>query len=228
MLADLQSDIPDDARSRVTHRHPGGRRQIVKFFTHAGLCGIRTYYANGTPESEQSYREEMRLGMQYEWYESGAFWSAAPYVDGLPHGTARQWSVDGRPLGTYTMDHGTGIDLWRQERADGSVYLSEARFLLRGKRHGLEWFINEDQQTVYIERTWRNHRIHGIEREWDAQGRLGARFPKFHVGAGLVDKRRYVAFCEHNLTLPAFHPSDDSPQRVFPTEVARALLPPRS
>lgn len=220
------SDIPDDAGSRITHRYPGGERRIVKFFMREGLCGIRTYYSDGTLESEESYREGLRHGMKYEWYESGQLWSSAPYERGLPHGTARQWSCDGRQLGAYTMANGTGIDLWWQEREDGSVFLSEARYLRDGKRIGFEWWINEDQLSVYIERHWHNSKLHGIEREWDGAGRLQPGFPRFHVGGQQVEKSEYAEAPEHNLTWPAYRATDDNAVRVFPPEVASALRPP--
>ena len=35
-------------------------------------------------------------------------------VDGREHGVARQWHA-GRLIGWYVMDHGTGVDLWRDD-----------------------------------------------------------------------------------------------------------------
>ena len=81
-------------------------------------------------------------------------------------------SPEGRLIGTYRMHRGTGLDLWYRQREDGSIYLGEVHHLLEGRRHGFEWWINEDQETVYIERHWREGQLHGIWREWNAAGRL--------------------------------------------------------
>jgi hypothetical protein len=42
-------------------------------------------------------------------------------------------------------------------------------FMLNGRRHGFEWWLNQDEQSVYQERYWSDDEAHGIEREWDAQ-----------------------------------------------------------
>ncbi len=49
------------------------------------------------------------------------------------------------------MHHGTGVDLWRQKKnwGNGCTYLSEARYIKDGKWHGFEWWLNEDQKSVW-------------------------------------------------------------------------------
>ena len=112
--------------------------------------------------------------MRYCWLGPGLLSSAEPYVDGLRHGTARQWDAKGRLIGTFRMLRGTGIDLWRQPLDDGRVYLSEVLYLQNGQRHGFEWWLEEDQLGVFIERHWLAGQLHGIEREWNHEGRCRA------------------------------------------------------
>src|SRR6185436_4124957 len=153
-------------------------------------------------------------GMSYDLVR-GHLVCAEPYVNGLVHGVARQWSPDGELLGTYRMDQGTGIDLWRGQRADGSPYLAEVHHIKRGRPHGFEWWINENQRTVHWERLWREGLPHGIERQWTSH-RLDRGYPRFHLRGKRVSKAEYVKACAKDKSLPAYHHEDDSQERIFP------------
>ena len=50
------------------------------------------------------------------------------------------------------MKHGTGLDLWRCKKTRGNkrVFLAEGS-IKEGKWHGFEWWLNEDQKSVYDE-----------------------------------------------------------------------------
>ena len=166
----------------------------------------------------------MRLPCSFYWPDQ--LTSAEPFHEGLPHGVAKQFSANGRVIGTYTMVHGTGIDLWRGEREDGSIYLAEVLYLRDGRRQGFEWWINDDQKTVYEERHWDEGLLHGIWREWNEAGRLRKGFPKYHLKGEQVTKRVYLKACAHDSTLPAFRIQDNRPARAFPREIRRKLTPP--
>jgi hypothetical protein len=118
---------------------------------------------------------------------------------------------------------GTGIDLWRQQRDDGSIYLSEARYLKDGVLHGYEWWMNEDQRTVHGEMHYNGRGFHGIWREWNNQGRLRRGFPQYYVNHQKVTKKRYLKACETDPTLPPFRSEDNDPAREFPPEIAKEL-----
>jgi hypothetical protein len=75
--------------------------------------------------------------VQYRWDELGFLISAEPYEAGLAHGIAKQWH-QGQLIGSYTMVHGTGLDLWWQS-SDRLIWLSEARYYRDGYRDGFEW-----------------------------------------------------------------------------------------
>jgi len=149
-------------------------------------------------------------------------------VNGLEHGTARQWAADGTLVGEYHMDHGTGLDLWWTEDSEGYWRLSEARYVQRGARHGFEWWVNEDQVTLSSEGHYWGGQPHGILREWNAAGRLRRGFPQYWVQGVKVTKRRYQRAAERDATLPRWRAEDDAPGRRFPAEVEAALRPARN
>ena len=51
-------------------------------------------------------------------------------------------------------------------------HLAEVHFMLKGHRHGFEWWLNEDRRSVYQERRWSLDEAPGIEREWNEKGKL--------------------------------------------------------
>jgi hypothetical protein len=187
--------------------------------------GVRQFDADGELELDGGARGGKRHGREYRLDLQGKLLSATAYKDGLEHGLARQWSEDGRLIGTYRMRNGTGVDLWWQEtwRKPRRPFLAEVYFMLNGARHGFEWWLNEDQRSVREERHWSNDTAHGIEREWNIKGKLRAGFPKFYVRGTLVTRQAYNEAQEHDLTLPQYRAEDNRPQRVFPSFVARRL-----
>jgi hypothetical protein len=150
---------------------------------------------------------------------------AEPYRNGLAHGTARQWSAyDGRPIGSYTMKRGTGIDLWRVESYSGSsVYFSEVRFIKGGSFNGFEWWLNEDQKSVHQENHFWENLQHGILRRWNDKGRLMRGYPRYWVRNERVTKRQYLRACLKDPHLPPFREADNLPRRGFPPEVVPAI-----
>lgn len=130
-----------------------------------------------------------------------------------------QWLPDGKLLGSYTMDHGTGIDLWWQGWSDGSAQLAEVHYERNGSSHGFEWWLNSDA-SLREERHWQEGTQHGIEREWNLGSGLRRGYPRYYVYDGRVTKRQYITACTKDATLPPFRLEDNSSQRVFPPEIA--------
>jgi hypothetical protein len=151
--------------------------------------------------------------------------SATPYARGFEHGVARQWGDDGRLLGTYRMNRGTGIDLWWDEtwRKPRRRYLAEVHSLRRGLPHGFEWWLDEDQRSVSQERHWQDGELHGIERNWNRYRRLRRGFPKYFVAGRQVTRREYLRAAMTDSSLPQFREKDNRPRRDFPREIARHL-----
>jgi hypothetical protein len=222
-----RSSIPKFAKERILERFVSGAKKKAEYRVGGAIVGVRRFHDTGEPESEHGLRNGQYHGVDYRWDSPGQLVSAIPYANGVGHGTAKQWGDDGRLIGTYRLVRGTGIDLWRQQREDGSIYLAEVFQWRDGKGHGFEWWINEDQTSVYIERHWQAWFLHGIEREWNAQGRLARGFPKYHVNGERVTKRQYLRACRSDPTLPPFRKVDNRPRRVFPPQLAKHLRYPR-
>lgn len=219
------SCIPPEAEERITGSYADGTRKEAEYWLSGQLVGSRQFHPTGALESEVPYQDGVIRGTRYRWDTPGRLLSAEPYERGVPHGVARQWSDDGRLIGTYTLERGTGIDLWWQEREDGSAYLAEVHFMRDGWPHGFEWWLAEDQQRVWIERHWSHGHRHGIEREWNGQGRLCRGYPRYWVNGERVTKRQYLRAAARDPSLPPFRPEENEPRRAFPPEVAQHLTP---
>ncbi len=220
-----KSSIPSAAEERIVERFADGSRRKTEYTLDDELVGVRFRNKQGQLEHETPLRDGRTHGVVYSFYFAGILTLAEPYENGRIHGTARQWSDDGRLIGTYTMVHGTGFDLWRGLRSDGSPYLAEVHSLQEGLRHGYEWWINEDHETVYRECHWFHGELHGVEREWNATGRLRRGYPKYYVHDRKVSKRDYLRACKLDPTLPVFRRAENAPRRRFPKEIRRAMQP---
>ncbi len=217
-----RSSIPAEAKERVTARHIKSRRRYkTEYWIDGKLVGTRFFDEAGRIQTENPLRNGSLHGTMYCFDSPDQLGFAEPYVNGLAHGIARQWSQDGKLLGTYKMKQGSGVDLWRARKnwGTGLTYLSEARYLRDGKRHGFEWWLNEDQRSVWEERHFQFDQLHGIERMWNSEGRLKRGFPKYWVNGSRVTKRQYVRACASDATLPTFRTSQNRPQRRFPPEI---------
>ena len=179
-----RSSIPKEARERVTATWiTGPRKYKTECILGGKIVGIRLFHETGELAYECPLKNGLKHGIEYRSDVPGMLLSAEPHSKGLPHGTARQWSNDGKLLGTYTMNHGTGYDLWWCDNLEnGSPYLSEARYVKDGKWHGFEWWVNEDQKSVRQERHFREGSLHGIERLWNPEGVLRRGYPRYWVG----------------------------------------------
>lgn len=225
MSAAYTSSIPPGAKERITKRYPSGKKKRAEYRVGRKVVGVRFFFESGEPELEYGMKDGKRHGIEYDWLDPGMLVSAEPFVDGLQHGTAKQWDWAGRLIGTYRMVRGTGIDLWRGRREDGTVYLSEMMHCKGGLRHGFQWFIEEDQRSVCVERHWREGQLHGIERMWNRAGRLRRGFPKYHVAGEVVSKRQYLKTSAIDQTLPSFRLQENEPARTFPPEIVKHLRP---
>jgi antitoxin component YwqK of YwqJK toxin-antitoxin module len=216
--------IPAEAEERIVERYEDGARKQAEYWLDGERVGARYFDASGAPDNEWAFRKGVPHGTRYVWHEPGQLASAEPYEEGVPHGTARQWSrYDGRLIGSYTLERGTGIDLWRQDWSDGSVELAEVHYMRNGRPHGFEWWLNEDQRSVWQERHWKDGERHGIERDWNIEGRLRRGYPRYWVQGERVSKRQYLRTAARDPSLPPFRAEENEPQRTFPPEVAEHL-----
>lgn len=224
-----RSSIPENARERVVATQlTGPQKYKAEYWLNRKLVGVRYFSLTGGLEQENPLRDGKLHGTRYF---CDAFpprvSSSEPWHNGLPHGVARQYSEDGKLLGTYCMKHGTGVDLWRQRRnwGSGEPYLSEARYLKDGKLHGFEFWIDEDQLRVWQERHFAEDLLHGIERAWNAERHLRRGYPRYWIRGQRVTKRQYLSACKGDPMLPRYSEPDNRPRRKFPPEVSANLRP---
>lgn len=220
-----RSSIPDSAEERVIETHEDGSKAQAEYWLDGQRVGRRYFFESGELAGDVGLRGDRYHGIDYRWDMPGSLMSAIPYADGLEHGTAHQWGYDGTYLGSYTMEHGTGIDLWRSGCGGEQPALSEVRYYRDGQRHGFEWWLNGDQRSVYEEGHYANGQPHGILRQWNSQGRLRRGYPQYYVNGERVTKRQYLRASQRDPSLPRFSPEDNLPARTFPPEVAQHLGP---
>ena len=171
-------------------------------------------------------KDGIRHGIEYDWRWDGILTAAEPWVNGKPHGIAKQWSQTGVLIGSYSMHHGTGIDLWWESlEYDGRLpfFLAEVHPMRDGKPHGFVWWLNEDQKSVFTEWHFVDGVKHGIFREWKDNG-LRRDSPQYFVGGVKVRKRQYIRAAASDESLPPFREHDNLPTRLFPPEIQKHLL----
>jgi antitoxin component YwqK of YwqJK toxin-antitoxin module len=224
------SDIPDDVveNSVSPYRAKGGRISLEeRVCTLDGeTVGRRHYDKNGTLAIETPVRDGITHGMKYFWDDDDAngpyLHLSEPHENGLVNGTARQWAPDGTLMGTYTLVHGTGYDLWRNFDEHGHLYLAEVHAMKDGGPHGYEWWMCEDQRTVFLEVHWKDGKRHGIERHW-VEDKLDPGYPKFHVNDAVVGEDAYIEKRKTDASLPEYRVEDDQNERSFPEEILKAM-----
>jgi antitoxin component YwqK of YwqJK toxin-antitoxin module len=217
-----KTSIPAEARERITARYGRTGKKRAEYYLGKELVGIREFALEGFPDAEWAFRGGVYHGMNYRWYESGKLMSCDPWVKGKQHGTAYQWDEEGKLLGTYTMTDGNGLDLWWSNVSGEPAYLAEAYEYENGVRHGREWWWYCAGK-LWQEVTWYAGEKHGIERQWNLQGRLVRGYPQYYLHNEPVDRRRYLRASAKDLTLRPFVEAENEPQRDFPPLVAAEL-----
>ncbi len=227
-----QSDIPAEAEEKVVSfytedqnaRESGGKIHYERreYILDGELVGYRQFDHDGRLIIETPMKNLRKHGTEYTWYwyNPDQLSLSEPYENGRVHGTAKQWAIDGTLMGTYTMDHGTGFDIWRNQDEEGKVVIAEIHSLLNGKLHGFQWWLNPDQKTVLGERHWNNGYLHGIERHWLESGRMAENYPKFYIDDREVPKNIYIQEQRRDGALPVYDPREDQNARTFPQSIA--------
>jgi hypothetical protein len=209
------SPIPADATEVITETQEDGRRRAV-YLMDGKEIGVRWWNPAGVLEMEFRLKDERMHGLFRTWYDNGQLQHISHYIEGKEHGEAKQYDENGNQIGSYMMDHGTGVDLWYHNH-DGS--LAEERGYLDGNRHGYERWWNDDNETVSDEGHFLNDIEHGIFRSWNRHHKLSRGYPRYFVHGKRVTKREYVRACRTDPTLPSFIAEDNQPFRPLPAGV---------
>jgi antitoxin component YwqK of YwqJK toxin-antitoxin module len=230
-MKNYRSSIPKGAQERVLSVHESTRnKQRVEYVLDGEVVGFRWFSEDGTAGTENPMKNGVMHGNMH-YFEVSADGSlktsfSEPYRNGLAHGIAKQYSDDGKLIGTYSMKHGTGWDFWRHGKDFGRSpehFLAEARYFKGGKFHGFEWWLEEDQTSLEQEAHFWEDLQHGIRREWNHEGKLRRGFPQYWVDNIRVTKRQYLRVCARDPNLPRYRAIDNFPERTFPLEVQAAI-----
>jgi hypothetical protein len=174
-------------------------------------------------ELEHGIKSGKTHGTHSEWNSDGKLMFRKTYVNGKAHGVARQWSTrKGKLIGKFPMNNGTGVDLWWHDWP-GRIHLSEVRYMRNGLLHGVEWWLNSNEKSVWSERWWRNGKKHGIERQWNYSGNLQKGFPKYFLSDSQVSRSDYLKASAQDPTLLPYRSVDNKPERSFPSEIRKHL-----
>jgi len=218
----FKSDIPSNVVEQTIRefRRDGGAiyHRIADCILNGEVVGQRAYSEEGQLVTETPLRNGIKHGREYQWEDDGTLSLIEPYVNGKIHGTAKQYGRDGSVIGTYSLHHGTGYDIWRLESEDGAIRISEIHSLRDGLPHGYEWWLSKPH-VVYEERHWQEGEYHGIERQWNLANKLRRGFPRYWIKGERVDKRKYLRAAKKDPSLPLFRLKDNSPRRRFPPEI---------
>jgi antitoxin component YwqK of YwqJK toxin-antitoxin module len=206
-----KSDIPARVTERIIREFSEERfamggiihLEVRECIKNGKVVGERLYDGQGRLQIERPLKDGKKHGREIHWNDDGTLNLIEPYFEGKMHGIAKRHQ-NGEVIGTYTMFHGTGYDVWRNQIADGRIYVSEIHSMRDGSKHGFEWRLNEDQKSVHEEKHWYQGSYHGIEREWHWSGKLRRGYPKYWVHGEAVTKRQYVQAAQKDPTLPPF------------------------
>lgn len=215
----FKSDIPTNVIEQTTRefRRDGGAiyHRLSACLLNGEVVGQRAYSEEGQLVSETPLKNGNKHGREFQWDDDGTLSLIEPYANGKIHGTAKQYGRRGSVIGSYTLRHGTGYDIWRDESDDGTVTISEIHTLKDGLPHGYEWRL-KNTQTAWHEVHWHEGEYHGIERQWNAANKLRRGFPRYWISGVRVNKEKYLRASKKDPTLPPFRLKDNSPRRKFP------------
>ena len=203
--------IPKAAVERIVRRHGNGSKADADYYLRRKKVGRRCWDHEGRLEMEYGLNNGLMHGPFRVFHENGAVLHETRYVAGREHGLSRQYDEHGVPIGTYKMNHGTGVDLWFIALGE----LSEERHFKNGHIHGFErWWNN--RRTVWEERHFKDSLDHGIQRQWNRKGVLKRGFPKYFILGKAVSKRDYIKACKTDPSPPVFREQDNKPYRKLP------------
>ena len=219
--------IPPGSREVIRAKHSaGGAKQRADYYVGKRLVGRREWNSAGTLVMEHGIRNGKTYGLARYWHDNGQLSQEAPYANGKEQGVARQYDDRGKLVGTYRMNHGTGLDLWYCDTAPQRGQLSEERYYKDGMLDGFErWWL--DTKRVWEESHFRKNQKHGIFRQWTVSGALRRGYPQYFIADQRVTKRNYQQACRVDPTLPKFVDAENRPDRKppkLPTIVSRRAV----
>ena len=198
------NELPEQAIEEVVSWCDNGEKRFVNFRVDGEIVWQRQWAESGQLIFERGVEGDFAHGPQRSWHDNGQLADETFFIHGKEHGLAHQYDYEGNLIGTYTMDHGTGLDQWYQSAG----VLSEERQYQEGYLHGFERWYSSDG-TIYLEGHFKQGEKHGIFREWNNKGGLSRGFPQYFVNGARVAKRRYLTACKRDNFLPPYRIVDN-------------------
>jgi antitoxin component YwqK of YwqJK toxin-antitoxin module len=205
--------IPDHAEEHIRTTWDDGGRKSADYLLDGRRVGHRSWGEAGQLLMEYAVEDDQMHGPFRTWHDNGQLCERGWYERGREHGTSEQYNEAGALIGSYTMEHGTGVDLWFIRPG----LISEERHCRDGRRHGPERWWNEDNRTVAEEGHYAEGLEHGIFRAWNASGRLRRGYPRYFVAGRRVRKAAYERARRGDPGLPPFRAEENRPERTPPT-----------
>jgi antitoxin component YwqK of YwqJK toxin-antitoxin module len=203
--------IPENAVEEILMSWASGAKKSAYYYDNGQKVGYRWWDEDGHLLMEYQIDRDKMHGAFRTWHDHGTIEHETTYCEGKEHGISTQYDRDGRSIGTYEMNFGTGVDLWYQSQG----IIAEERHYRDGNRDGFERWWNSDNQTVYRESHFRQGIEHGIFRVWNRSGKLSRGFPAYFVNGQKVPKRLYLKTAEGDRSLPIYLADEDLPQRII-------------
>ena len=210
-----RSPISDNAVERITDTWQSGGKQRAFYLIDGEEIGFRFWTASGVLTMEVGLQDGVKHGPYRTWHDNGQVEEESTYIVGKEHGITRQYDENGVQIGSYVMEHGTGLDLWYR----APEVLSESREYVDGDIHGYERWWHGGNQMVWQEGHFSKGIEHGIFRRWNQHGRLRRGNPQYYIKGKRVNKRQYERACKSDPTLPPFVPDDNLAYRKLPNGV---------
>lgn len=218
-----QSIIDPNAEEHDLEVASGGGGRAASYWRDGRKIGYRAWDADGRIVMEYRIEDDVMHGPFRTYHDNGRVQQDSTFLRGREHGVTRQFDSEGVVIGSYELDHGSGLDLWFCEAG----VLAEERHLENGERHGFERWWSGDNATVYIEGHYFDGLEHGIFREWNHRQHLRRGFPRYFISGRKVQRREYDRACKSDLTLPKYDRGDNQPNRMLPPGLHRPA-PPRT
>jgi len=131
-------------------------------------------------------RTSSKHGFERTWHPNGLIQSELLYDQGLLNGACKQWSDNGKLLGTYEMKLGKGT---RKEWSDDGNLLRETP-LVNNKEDGRQITYSRGGQMLE-EMHYKAGEFHGINRRWRSDGSLFPGYPLYFLDGKEVTREQY-------------------------------------
>ena len=88
-----------------------GTKKTAYYYDNGQTVGYRYWDEDGHLSMEYQIKHDKMHGAFRTRHDRGTIEHETAYFEGKEHGISTQYDADGRSIGTYEMNFGTGVDL---------------------------------------------------------------------------------------------------------------------